>query len=231
MANLDAAFYPALWSLAGRLSTRPEFLLLPWYAESGLNPQALNSLGYVGLNQLDSGYLRRIGVDPAEYRLRPASGQLGPIEGFLRPLVGLNRGGFVSAANAYQANFWPASLVRGNGPDVVIVSANGPGSEPAAYRANSGLDFDKNGRITVGDLANHLAKLSRNGDYKAALAALYAVCPPGDTCTPVDPVPAPSQQQRSIGQGLSLGEALGWGAVLATAFVIFYATTRGIKLR
>lgn len=229
--NLDTEFYPALWAMSSRLSTRPEFLLLTWYAESGLNPQSQNSLGYTGLNQLDSGYLRRLGVDPSEYRLRPASGQLSIIETFLRPLVVLNHGGFVSAANAYAANFWPVSLARGNGPSVVIVSANGPDGEPAAYRANSGLDFDKNGRITVGDLANHLAKLSGRADYKAALAALYAVCPPGVSCTPVDPVPAPSQQGRSVGQGLSVGELLGWGAVLATAFGIFYATTRGIKRR
>src|SRR5581483_11063115 len=56
--TLDQAFYPELVRWGSANSTPPAWMLTVLYLESRLNPHIGNALGYVGLNQLASSYLR-----------------------------------------------------------------------------------------------------------------------------------------------------------------------------
>ena len=76
---LDSNFWPALWNLAAASGTRPEVLLTVWFAESGLDPTAMNVDGCIGLNQTCPKELGGPGFPstPEAYRASPASEQVG----------------------------------------------------------------------------------------------------------------------------------------------------------
>src|SRR5579859_4531633 len=121
--NLDDAFWPALWSLATSVGTRPETLLAVWFAESGLDPGAQNAIGCVGLNQTCPREIGGPGFpndDAAAYASAPASGQVAWIAPQVASAVHLNGGPFRSGARYYQANFLPATLATAKRPGDVI---------------------------------------------------------------------------------------------------------------
>lgn len=182
MPNLDAAFFPALVDLGHQTNTPPEWFLNLFYLESRLDPKAGNSLGYVGLNQIASAYLRKMGVNPADYRTWSASRQLTEVAGpwLKNQVLGYLKKTPKSPGVLYALNFYPLSVkTRGDNPDSVIVSkfASSP-SEVNAYNKNSGLDYDKNGTITISDLDAKLASLAREAPYQAELKKLYVYTPP-----------------------------------------------------
>ena len=149
---------------------RPEYLIPVLSAESGLNPALQNQAGhdYWGLNQLSGKFLRDNGVDPQDYLTWTASAQLnGPILTFLGRTarqVGVPR----SAVRTYQMNFAPATLKTATGLNDAIYS-----SPSAAYSANRALDKAGKGYISVGDLADFVAKEVNKPDVKAAIDAAY----------------------------------------------------------
>src|SRR5271165_5796093 len=98
--SLDAAFWPALWTLAINTRTRPEIFLAVWQNESGLQPGITKSIGCVGLNQTcpspyGPGFPN--GMTGAEYAALPASSQVGWITGQVNSAIKLNGGPFKSA--------------------------------------------------------------------------------------------------------------------------------------
>jgi hypothetical protein len=176
---LDPDFYAALWDAALQSGTRPEILLAVWYAESGLEPKAENSIGCLGLNQScpkpnGPGFP---GDDAAAYKAAPASAQVAWILPQLLHLVALNGGPFLSAARYRQANWLPASLATAKRPGDVVAAAGGPYA--LAYAANRGLDVRGAGEVTLADLGLGLEQLiARSGaplDY--AIATAYAQRP------------------------------------------------------
>lgn len=178
---LDEAFWPALWDAALSSGTRPEVLLAVWYAESGLDPSAENSIGCVGLNQScpkpnGPGFP---GDDPTAYKAAPASEQVAWIKPQLLALIARNGGPFASAARYRQANWLPGSLAVAKQPGDVVAAAGGPYA--FAYDANRGLDVRHAGAVTVADLGLGLAQLIavHGAPLEQAIAAAYAHRPPG----------------------------------------------------
>jgi hypothetical protein len=154
---LDAAFLPTLWTLAIEHRTRPEILLLTWWAESGLDPRAKNKGGCIGLNQScprpdGPGFPT---ADPEEYRGWPASRQLSWIGPQLAAAIALNGGPFESAARYWQGNILPASLQSAVRPLDVVMAREGPYAR--AYEANKGLDYGQDRRVTLEDIGDTMA--------------------------------------------------------------------------
>jgi hypothetical protein len=170
--SLDAASYEVLWQISDETGIRPEWLLPCLQEESGLNPAALNSLGYAGINQINAGFLANIGVTPADYVTWPASEQLRRVVlPYMQGVV--NRyGPLRSATRVEQANFLPATLTTARSLTSVLAA-----SGSAIYNANSGLDLNHNGAITVQDLADMMAKTAATSNVRNALAATYAIRP------------------------------------------------------
>jgi hypothetical protein len=169
---LDAPAYDVLWQIAAETGVRPEYLLPVLSLESGFNPAISNGAGapYYGINQA-SVYLisTYAGVDPQTYLTWPASRQLSTVvEGMLKELVS-SHGPLRSATRVYQGNFLPATLASAKKLTDVITSA-----PSAFYTANSGLDVNHDGAITVGDLAAKMAHEAKKQAVQDAIRAAYA---------------------------------------------------------
>jgi hypothetical protein len=172
---LDEAFWPALWDAALASGTRPEVLLAVWFAESGLDPSAQNSIGCIGLNQScpkpnGPGFPND---DPSAYKAAPASEQVAWIKPQLLALVARNGGPFRSAARYRQGIWLPASLTMAKQPGDVVAAAAGPYA--FAYDANRGLDVRNAGVVTLADLGLGLERLiARSGaPLHEAIATAY----------------------------------------------------------
>ena len=85
-----------------------------------------------------------------------------------------------SGTRAYQANFLPATLATARSLSSVLATQG-----DAVYAANSGLDRNHSGAITVGDLAAVVAAMATKPAVQAAIAQTYALRP-GES--PKDPV-------------------------------------------
>lgn len=125
-----------------------------------------------------------------------------------------------SAANLYQANFVPASLARGTSPETIIAAKDGTGypgkdgkpQEPAFYKENAGyLDVDKDGAITVADMAARLTlnRKTNAGRFNELVQRL------GGSLTPGDPSSGPGVAGAAVGVvvlvGLGLAAYHAWG--------------------
>lgn len=189
MANLGSNFYTKLADIAKGAGMPPEYILNVMALESGLDPSAgAGSTGAAGLVQIMPQYLKNYGYEGSAKDFRSESGetQLIYIEKLIKTLVGYNGGkSFKSAAQYYAANFLPASLklpgVQNEDPNTIIVAENpdkphlpniGIQTEAKFYKANKGLDLDKDGVITYGDLQNKLKQVAGRSVYQNAVKAL-----------------------------------------------------------
>jgi hypothetical protein len=173
MPNLDwPTFGNALWMVNDRLGIRPEWQLQVMDLESALDPSSMNSGGCVGLNQLcPSTYPRYVSAPVSDYRRWPASAQLsGPVFAYWRDALAY--GPINSAARLMVAQLGQRLLSTAVSPNDTVLAAPSP-----EYAANSGLDLNKNGRITVQDLADVLAQRSRSPAVQEAIVRAYALRP------------------------------------------------------
>lgn len=177
--HLDRDFWPALLKLGAETGTPPEWFLRFFYLESRLDPSAANKYGYVGLNQLGSSYLRRHGIDPADYKTWLASQQMKVIAPFMKAQLRLLSAPPTSPGVLYALNLWPAGVKRGTSADTVLIRSNSTDPyEVKAYNANRPLDYDGSGAITIGDLDAVLNRLAGARDYQAARMLLAVEKPP-----------------------------------------------------
>ncbi len=130
-------------AVAKRLQVKTEWLKRTILAESGGDPQAVNSFGHVGLIQFAPSTATALGFSAEEISSMSPSEQLKPIEAFYRPAVGRIR----SYADMRMYTFFPLALGR---PDSFVLRAPG---NPAALVAKRNPSFDVNndGKITVGE--------------------------------------------------------------------------------
>lgn len=201
---LSEKFFTGLKKVASDLGTRPEYLLAVMLSESGLNPAAAYRVG----NNKASGLIQLVFLDGVGFTgghdafvQLSAEQQLPYIARHYRPYAARGLG---SAERVYQVNFLPASLERGSTSATPIARADGDGyggREGEFYGINKGLDVDKDGVITVGDLKAKLqqAQMQNAPKWQEAIARLKAA---------PDPSPAP------IGAvvGLVVGLGLAWWA-------------------
>lgn len=159
----------AFVALSVRLDTQPDWLLGCLFSESNAYTHACcrskagNPVA-VGLNQL---LCQRPVIDGVEhpsnleacgwtqgvpaYLASDVETQLPVVERYFAP----HRGSLVSLDALYLVNFLPADIAHGGDPSFVLVDPRPASARRAEFYAwNPGLDHDKKGFITVGDLGD-----------------------------------------------------------------------------
>lgn len=158
-SSLSNRFFEDLVRLGIRRGSPPHIFLSVWCVESGLLPSAINAhSGARGLNQMMPATLKALGA-PSDFEKLSAEEQLPWIERLIASLEHANGGPFTSAARYYHANFFPRTMHRGDKPDAVVVAQDAVDpDERGAYEANRGLDANRDGLITLSDLADVLER-------------------------------------------------------------------------
>jgi hypothetical protein len=170
-SSLSNRFFEDLVRLGLRRGSPPHIFLSVWCVESGLLPSAINAhSGARGLNQMMPATLKALGA-PMDFEKLSAEEQLPWIERLIASLEHANGGPFTSAARYYHANFFPRTMHRGDRPDAVVVARDAADpDERGAYEANRGLDANRDGLITLSDLATVLERTKTR--FKLSFAQL-----------------------------------------------------------
>jgi hypothetical protein len=145
-------FRAELVRLAARLNLDPDGLSAVMSLESGYDPAAVNldclnrlkrpsSQCATGLIQFMPDTARRLGTTVDALRRMGDAEQLEYVEKFFRPFAGRLQ----TPGDFYIATFMPAHV--GKDPGFVLFEEGESG-----YAQNSGLDRDRDGRITIGDV-------------------------------------------------------------------------------
>jgi hypothetical protein len=214
MANLDWPYAAqALWEIYDAGGPRPEYLIPILARESSLQPNASNG-AYHGLNQVGTDYLASRGISVDDYLKWPASSQLRRI---VKPFLMIHAAQFGpmrSGIRTYQMNYLPATVRDGmTDLDDVLVTNKSP-----LY--NGGLDWNHDGKITVGDLAFVVHDLLVNTTttklgpiVQDAIARTYEVRPEERIHDPVygEDYPQPYLVGSYADQALSIAEMLAKG--------------------
>lgn len=177
MSELGHNFYNKLLEVASNVGMKPEDILNVMALESGLNPSATApGTNAVGLVQIMPKYLSNYGYTGTakDFKSESAESQLIYVERLIKSLIKMNGGRpFTSAVQYYVANFLPAALripgvqredfstiISSKDPKTPHIPGFGIEFEKKVYKANSGLDSDKDGNITYGDLRNRLGQVA-----------------------------------------------------------------------
>lgn len=150
----------ALVQIGKALTVNPDFLATVISAESGFDPHAVNlqclkqgkppSACATGLIQFMPRTAERLGTSTDELRGMSAENQLFYVEKFYRPFAGK----LLTVGDAFMATFMPEHAGQ---PDDFVLFAEGS----KGYEQNAGLDRNKSGTITVGDVtAGAVARLA-----------------------------------------------------------------------
>jgi Transglycosylase SLT domain len=143
-------FWLELQAVAARLKTQPSWLLNVMAVESLLNPSARNSLpGQTasGLLQFIEATAQSMGTTTAAIRRMSPVEQLRLVEKYLTPF----RGRLNSQGDIYTAVF--RGFIVAGGDASVVVPIDNSSKENHIYSLNNWLDFNRDGKITKGELA------------------------------------------------------------------------------
>lgn len=198
--DLSDDFFRGLIEFGERQNINPRDLLLVMYIESGVNPNAgASKSGHaVGLTQVMPVFLKNLGWrgSSLEYSNLSAEQQLPWIEKFytsIKPMIG--KSPIETAARLYQANYLPGTLKKGTGPEIELAFKGHP-----YYDQNPGLDFNKDGIITVGDLENFVNKKSQETGYLSLVKRLDDV---ENSLNEEDNIEEENDEEESIPQTLN----------------------------
>jgi hypothetical protein len=180
--------FRAFHAIAGRQRMASADALLVLAGESGLKPSAVYRRagdGFpvaVGLPQLTSAANTAAGITEAERLELPSKSvayQLPIVERLFSNYPWTKAGKtYDHAGIIYGMNFAPSIVMkRGAGRDVVLYT-KGPkesGGDGVYYDQNVGLDLNKDGKITMGDLIDYMRGVAKKPVYQAGLTRLRAV--------------------------------------------------------
>lgn len=143
----DPDFKAKLEKIAKNLGTTPNAMLAVMKQESGVNPKAQNKQGGAsGLIQFMPATARMLGTTTDELRQMDAVQQLDYVYKYYK-YTGVGDG---SVGDLYMATFMPKYI--GYPDNHVLGSAGASGFAGLVYDQNKGLDRNKDGKITVGDV-------------------------------------------------------------------------------
>lgn len=135
--------------ISQRLGCNPNDLKAVIYAESGGNPRAVNPSGATGLIQFMPDTAKGLGTTTAALKNMTIEQQLDYVEKHLQGAkagAGFAKTDKIDSGTLYSLVFLPAFAKR----DVLCQS------DSIYYKANSGLDKNKDGLITKADLATQM---------------------------------------------------------------------------
>jgi hypothetical protein len=201
LAETSPAFRAELWDLAERTKWPPHEVAAVMSLESGFDPRATNPKGgATGLIQWMPDTARAYGTTTDALRALSREEQLPYVERFLRSRPGWSRPG-----DTYLRVFWSAAVKE---PDEFVISRAGE----KVYEANNlrtkdgklvgGLDHDKDGTLTAGDVR------------RALLARIRAAGGGAVDASPVEPA-----AERAGGGGETAAEGVGFLAALGLAWL------------
>jgi len=157
----DKEFLKRVNEVSAKIGANPADLLGLMASESGLNPQARNKSGATGLIQFMPGTARGLGTSTAAlYRMNRVQ-QMDYVEKFLTKFAPRNP----TPGHLYTSVFLPAFAKK---PANYVVAKRGGfrddwGHHPAAwYSANSGLDLNKDGSITIAELGQRIKQKQKS---------------------------------------------------------------------
>lgn len=167
LSSTSPAFRSALWDMAARNGWDVDAIATVMSSESGFNPSARNPYGTAtGLIQITEGTAKALGTTTADLATMGSVAQLEYIEKFYRRM-GIN-------SNSRPFDYYVVGL--GQRPllplDYQVVSNEN-------YTVNSGLDWDKDGKITVADMRDVFnARASRAGGRRLDASPLAVAVTP-----------------------------------------------------
>ena len=150
--GLSDGFYNKATEVAKRVGCDANVLMGLMMSESGLKAGAVNkSSGATGLIQFMPATARALGTSTSALKQMSAEQQLNYVEKYLqnsKKAAGFKSGDKLDAGSMYTLVFLPAFAKRN------ILATKGD----KYYRANAGLDVNKDGSITKSDLAQRVYK-------------------------------------------------------------------------
>lgn len=148
----DAAFVKEVERVSSKYGFSPGALIGLMQSESGINPQAVNpNGGATGLIQFMPATARSLGTSTdALYRMNRAE-QMKYVDAFFKPYASGLRG--ASAGKLYAYVFLPGRAGRQSG----VLTEN----PEKYYTHNRGLDMNRDGKITISDLDQRIAKKAK----------------------------------------------------------------------
>lgn len=146
------AFRAGLVELADRIGIDPDWLSAVMSIESNYRPDVQNPSSHAtGLIQFLPSTAKALGTSVDALKAMTDAEQLPWVEKYLKPFAGHMKAG----EDVYAAVFWPAAVGKGSAN---VIAKDGD----KVYAANAGLDKDRNGAITNGDLGAHVeARLAK----------------------------------------------------------------------
>lgn len=171
LLSLEPGFARALVNMARGLGLDPNVIAGVMSAESGLRPEAVNpNGGATGLIQFMPSTAAALGVTTSMLRSMSAVQQLEYVRRFFAP----HASRIQSVGDYYMAVFMPAfvgkpsSFVLGEKGSTEIIAGLSKGK---IYEQNAGLDLDKDGKITVGDVTRKIENVMRQAQGKPVVEA------------------------------------------------------------
>jgi hypothetical protein len=171
-ADLSDGFFVSVRSTSAELGCNPIDLLSVMMSESGVKATAHNANGHAsGLIQFMPATLERLGWTAGHeaFRQLDAEAQMPFVKKYFAPFA---KKGLTSGARLYQATFLPATLDDGSDAGTVLVEQGG--KHDFAYGPNKGLDTDKDGTITVGELQQAIDRNAKGPRWNEILSRLGA---------------------------------------------------------
>lgn len=153
----EKAFEQKVRDIAARLEIQPEWLMSVMYSESRFDAAAenLKGSGAVGLIQFMPATATDLNTTTQKLGSMHHVAQLEYVYGYLAN-VKRKYGGFDSLTDLYLAILFPKAL---EGDYCYTLYAK----PSQAYRQNAGLDEDKDGRVTVGDIDRRMQRVFPKG--------------------------------------------------------------------
>lgn len=150
-----AQFVAKVYAVAAALGIPAAWLMVVMYKESRLKPDAKNPLSTAtGLIQwLESTAQKTHKLTTAQIAQMNGLQQLDLVQAYYKPYAKKCK----TLTDTYLAVHYPVAM---NKPADYVVYAAGS----KAYAANSGLDLDKNGQVTVSDITRWLGNVPASDD-------------------------------------------------------------------
>lgn len=147
------AFADKVKEISRMLAVPPEWMMAVMYAESGFDPGILNhkGSGATGLIQFMPGTALELNVSIERLKRMTAVQQLEYVYLYMQN-VRERYGEYQSLTDFYLAILYP----KARGQDYCYTLYASPSQ---SYKQNSGLDEDKDGRVTVSDIDKHMKRL------------------------------------------------------------------------
>ena len=155
--SVDDEFKKKVVEISEKLDCDPDDLMAIMAFESGLDSTIVNKYGATGLIQIMPETASELGTSSEELRTMGNLKQLDYVYEHLRRKLGKSNGERRDLEDLYMAVLWPRGV--GKSSDTVIFDPNS--SEALvrnAYRANKGLDLNKDGVVTKGEACRMVMK-------------------------------------------------------------------------